>query len=409
MGDNMARSNDTLSNLGLHTRAIHAGEAPDPTTGASAPALHMSSTFMSDGPGGFSAHDAETEEGFIYARWGNPTVAMLEQKIAAIEGTESAICFASGMAAAAGLFLTFLSNGDHAIVSDVSYAGVAELARDTLPRFGVDVSFVDMSDAENVAQAMRPNTKLVHAESPVNPINRLADLAAIADIAHAGGALLSCDATFASPLGQDCAGLGVDLIMHSVTKYIGGHGDAVGGVLAGRKDLISTLRSEASIHHGGVMSPFNAWLIARGSSTLPLRMRAHTEIAQQVAEWLEGHPSVNKVLYPGLPSHPQYSLAQQQMSLTSGMIAFQVGSAAQGEATAQRMADELQIIHHAVSLGHHRSLIFWMGTDSLMETSFRLQGAQLESYKAYAGDGVFRMSVGLEDAADLIADLDRVL
>lgn len=405
----MTRPNDTLRDLGLRTRAIHAGEGPDPTTGSSSPALHMSSTFMADGPGGFSAHDADTDEAFIYARWGNPTVAMLEQKIAAMESTEDALCFASGMAAAAGLFLTFLSAGDHVIVSDVSYAGVAELARDTLPRFGVEVTLVDMSNPEHVGNAMRPNTRLIHSESPVNPINRLADLAAISQIAHQGGALLSCDATFASPLGQDCGGLGVDLIMHSVTKYIGGHGDAVGGVLAGRKDLIDQLRTEASIHHGGVMSPFNAWLIARGAATLPLRMRAHSDTATEVATWLESHPSVTRVLYPGLPSHPQHDLARRQMSLTSGMISFQVGNTTKGEATAQRMADELQIIHHAVSLGHHRSLIFWMGTDSLMETSFRLTGAQLESYRAYAGDGVFRMSVGLEDAADLIADLDRVL
>lgn len=257
-GVSMTLPNNKLAQVAQRTRAIHAGEDPDPTAGASSPALHMSSTFMAEGPGGFSAHDADTEEAFIYARWGKPTVAMLEQKIAALEGTQSAICFASGMAAAAGLFLTFLSAGDHAIVSDVSYAGVAELARDTLPRFCVSVSFVDMSEPENMARAMQPNTKLVHAESPVNPINRLADLAAIAEIAHQGGALLSVDATFASPLGQECAGMGVDLIMHSVTKYIGGHGDAVGGVLAGRKDLVDRLRAEASIHHGGVMSPFNA-------------------------------------------------------------------------------------------------------------------------------------------------------
>ncbi len=405
----MTMSNDKLQGIGLRTKAIHAGEEPDPTTGASAPALHMSSTFMSDGPGGFSAHDADTEDGFIYGRWGNPTVAMLETKIAAVEGTEAALCFASGMAAASGIFLTFLNAGDHAIVSDVSYAGVAELARDTLPRLGVEVSFVDMYDPANVVAAMRETTKLVHAETPVNPINRLTDLKAISKIAHDAGALLSCDATFASPLGQDCAGLGVDLIMHSVTKYIGGHGDAVGGVLAGRKDLIAQLKSEAAIHLGGVMSPFNAWLIARGMSTLPLRMRAHAEGAKVVAEWLEGHPSVKRVIYPGLPSHPQYELAQSQMTNTSGMIAFQVGDSARGNALAQRMADELQIIHLAVSLGHHRSLIYWMDTDSLMETSFRLEGAQLDSYRAYAGDGVFRMSVGLEDPEDLIADLDRVL
>ncbi len=394
---------------GLQTTAIHAGEGPDPTTGASAPALHMSSTFVVDEAAGFSAHDLGEDSGFLYARWGNPTVAMLEKKIAALEGTKACLCTASGMAAASAIFFTFLSAGDHAVVSDVSYAGVAELARDTLPRMGIEVSFVDLSDPDNLTAALRDNTRLVHCETPVNPICRLTDLAAVSQLAHDAGALVSCDATFASPLGQNCKELGVDLIMHSITKYIGGHGDAVGGAIAGNADLIGQIRAEASIHHGGVLSPFNAWLIARGAATLPLRMRAHQEGAIAVAKWLESQPSVTKVTYPGLPSHPQYALAQRQMSNTAGMISFQVGTAATGRELANKMAQELQVVHHAVSLGHHRSLIFWMETQSLMETSFRLQGAQLDSYRDYAGDGVFRLSVGLEDADDIIADLARVL
>lgn len=395
---------------GPMTTAIHAGEAPDTATGASAPALHMSSTFVTDQVAGFSAHDLEEDNSaYLYARWGNPTVDMLEKKIAAMEGVDACLCTASGMAAASAIFFTFLSAGDHAVISDVSYAGVAELARDTLPRWGIEVTLVDMSDLNAVAAAIRPNTKLVHTESPVNPIGRLTDLAAVARLAHDAGALVSCDATFASPIGQKTAALGVDLIMHSVTKYIGGHGDAVGGAVAGRAELIAQIRAEAAIHHGGIMSPFNAWMIARGAATLPLRMRAHAEGAQAVAEWLEAQSSVTRVIYPGLKSHPQHDLAQLQMDNYSGMISFQVGDAATGEALAQQMIEKLQTIHYAVSLGHHRSLIFWMGTDALMDTSFRLEGAQLESYRAYAGDGVFRMSVGLEDAEDLIADLSQVL
>ena len=395
---------------GVRTTAIHAGEAPDPATGASAPALHMSSTFVTDQVAGFSAHDLDADDSaFLYARWGNPTVAMLEQKIAALEGVEACLCTASGMAAASAIFFTFLSAGDHVVVSDVSYAGVAELARDTLPRWGIEVTLVDMSDLEAVAAAIRPNTKLVHTESPVNPIGRLTDLAAVAKLAHDAGALVSCDATFASPLGQNAAAMGVDLIMHSVTKYLGGHGDAVGGAVAGRGDLIAQIRAEAAIHHGGVMSPFNAWLIARGVATLPLRMKAHEASAMAVAEWLEAQPSVTRVIYPGLASHPQHDLAARQMDNFSGMLSFQVGDAATGEAVAQRMIERLETIHYAVSLGHHRSLVFWMGTEALMETSFRLEGGQLESYRAYAGDGVFRLSVGLEDPEDLIADLAKVL
>jgi methionine-gamma-lyase len=313
------------------------------------------------------------------------------------------------MAAATAIFLTFLSAGDHAVISDVSYAGVAELARDTLPRFGINISLVDMSDLAAVAAALRPNTKLVHTESPVNPIGRLTDLAAVSKLAHDAGALVSCDATFASPLGQKSAALGIDLIMHSVTKYVGGHGDAVGGAVAGRKALISQIRGESAIHHGGVMSPFNAWLVARGLSLLPMRMRAHQSGAQAISEWLEAQPQVTRVIYPGLTSHPQYDLAQNQMSNTSGMVSFQVGDATIGRKIAQQMIDRLEIVHYAVSLGHHRSLIFWMETQGLMDSSFRLSGTQLESYRSYAGDGVFRMSVGLEDPEDLIRDLSGAL
>lgn len=394
---------------GPMTTAIHAGETPDPATGASAPPIHMSSTFVSEDIAGFSAHDLTPDSPYTYARWANPTVAMLESKIAALQGAEECLCTASGMAAASAILFTFLQDGDHVVISDVSYAGVAELARDTLPRMGIAVSLVDLSNPENLARALRPNTRLVHSESPANPIGRLTDLAAISKIAHQAGVLHSTDATFASPLGQDAIGLGVDLVMHSTTKYIGGHGDAVGGAVAGRAELIRKLRFEAAIHHGGILSPFNAWLIARGAATLPLRLKAHQAGAQAVAEWLEDQPGVTKVIYPGLPSHPQYDLAQSQMSNTSGMISFQVGGVEAGERIARDMIEKLKIIHYAVSLGHHRSLIFWMETAGLMQSSFRLEGAQTQSYRAFAGDGIFRLSVGLEDAEDLIADLDQVL
>ncbi|MCE8007569.1 PLP-dependent aspartate aminotransferase family protein [Aestuariivita sp.] len=402
----MSRTN---RKTGPMTTAIHAGEAPDPTTGASAPAIHMSSTFVSDDISGFSAHDLTADSPYAYARWANPTVAMLEAKIAALQGAEDCLCTASGMAAATAIFFTFLNQGDHLIVSDVSYAGVAELARDTFPRMGVEVSVVDMSDPQNIANAIRPNTRLIHSESPANPIGRLTDLAAVSTLAREAGAIHSTDATFASPIGQDTVSLGVDLVMHSTTKYIGGHGDAVGGAVAGRADLVRKMRLEASIHHGGVLSPFNAWLIARGASTLPLRLKAHQAGALAVAEWLEAQPSVTRVIYPGLPSHPQYDLARRQMANPSGMISFQVGGVSDGERIARSMIENLNIIHYAVSLGHHRSLVFWMETQGLMDSSFRLDPAQTQSYRAFAGDGIFRLSVGLEDPEDLIADLSAVL
>lgn len=397
------------SNHGIMTRAIHAGEAPDQVTSASSPPLHMSSAYLSHDLAGFSAHDLTPDTPLTYTRWSNPTVAALEAKIASLQGTEDCICLASGMAAATCIFLSLLSAGDHVIVSDVSYAGVAELARDTLPRLGIEVSIVNMSDTEAVAAALRPNTKLIHSESPANPILRLSDLRAISDIAHSAGALHSTDATFATPIGMDTTALGVDLVMHSITKYICGHGDAMGGAVAGARDIIAKLRAEGAIHHGGVLSPFNAWLIARGLGTLPLRMKAHQENALALATWLSAHPIVTSVTYPGLSSHPQAELAGRQMHNTSGMVTFQVGNVEKGQEVARRMIEKLEIFHYAVSLGHQRSLIYWMETEGLMETSYRLSGSARESYRSYAGDGIFRVSVGLEESEDLIADLDRVL
>ena len=403
----MTSKDNTQIQGGLRTRAIHAGEAPDPVTGASAPNLVMSSTFVTEEPGGFSAHDLSDNPGFLYTRWGNPTVQQLERKLCALENAEGCLCFATGMAAASGLFFSVLSQGDHLIASDTNYAGVAELIRDTLPRMGIEVSVVDTSDVANVTAAIKENTRLVALESPANPIMRLCDIAAISDAVHeAGDIKVVVDSTFATPIATRPLDLGADYVFHSLTKYIGGHGDAAGGAVLGNAEAIGALRLEAGIHYGGVLSPFNAWLIMRGCATLPLRMRAHEEAAMEVAQFLEGHAKVTKVMYPGLASHPQHDLAKRQMDNFSAMLTFQV---ADGPAVAERMAKDLQVMHYAVSLGHHRSLVFWMGTDDLMKTSFRLDGPQLDSFRSYAGDGVFRVSIGLEDGVDLCADLDRVL
>lgn len=404
----MSRRRNEPIEGGLRTRAVHAGEYIDPVTGASAPNLVMSTTFASEEAGGFSAHDLDDNSGFLYSRWSNPTVSQLEHKLAALEEADACACFASGMAAASGLLFSLLSQGDHLIASDTNYAGVAELVRDSMPRMGIDVTMVDMSDPANVANALTDKTRVVLLESPANPIVRLCDIEAISKLAHAYSAdiKVAIDSTFATPIATRPLSLGADYVFHSLTKYIGGHGDALGGAVLGSSAAISALRLEASIHYGGVLSPFNAWLIMRGCATLPLRMRAHEEAALAVAQFLESHPKVTRVMYPGLPSHPQHELARRQMANYSAMLTFQVED---GPAVADRMAKELQIFHYAVSLGHHRSLIFWMDTEGLMDTSFRLTGAQLESYRAYAGDGIFRVSIGLEDGEDLCADLDRVL
>jgi methionine-gamma-lyase len=405
----MARNLD-ISLAGSQTLAIHAGEAPDPATGASSPNIVMSSTFVTEKPEGFSAYELDEDSPFVYTRWANPTVRQLEQKMAVLEGAEACSAFASGMAAASAILFAELSSGDHVVLSDVAYAGIAELSRDTLPRLGIGVTKVDTSDLAALAAAMRPETKLVFIDTPCNPLLKLTDIAAATEIAHDAGARLAVDSTFASPVGSKPLALGADYVMHSATKYIGGHGDAVGGLVCGKADLIRPLTSEAIVHYGGVMSPFNAWLIARGAATLPLRMKAHEETALAVARWLDSDPRVAQVNYPGLQSHPQHELARRQMTNFSGMMSFQLkGSEADGLAAAERMGTDLGVIHYAVSLGHHRSLICWMPTEAMIGNSFNLEGAQADAYRDWAGPGIFRFSVGLEDADDLIRDLDAVL
>ncbi len=391
---------------GVRTRAIHAGEGPDPVTKASAPNLVMSTTFViEDAEAKFSATAMTSETPFTYTRWLNPTVRQLEMKLASLENAEDCVAFASGMAAATTLLLNLLKTGDHLVLSDVAYAGVAEFARGALPKLGVEVTAADLSDPDDLRKALRPNTRLVHAETPANPILRLTDLEAVAKITHAAGAVLSVDSTFATPIALRPLDLGADYVLHSLTKYIGGHGDAIGGAVLGSAARLGSLRQD-TIRAGGILSPFNAWLIMRGMATLPLRMTAHAAGALQIARWLENHPLVNRVIYPGLESHPQHALAQRQMANMSGMVSFQ---AKEPRKLAQRFADQLKIMHYAVSLGHHRSLIFYIPTDEVNESSFRMTPEHLRRYRAWAGDGVFRVSVGLEDPEDLIADLSRAM
>ncbi len=391
---------------GPRTLAVHAGEQPDPATGASAPNIVMSTTFALDEPAGFSINDFDGERPYVYTRWGNPTVNQLEVKLAALEGAEDAIAFGSGMAATTTMLLALLESGDHLVISNVNYAGTAEFVRKTLPKYGIEVTPVDSSDIEAVRAAVRPGTKMVFVETPANPILRLTDLSQVAAIAHEAGALLAVDSTFATPVATQPIAFGADLVVHSLTKYIGGHGDALGGAVIGSEAVLQPIRDDALVHLGGVMSPFNAWLINRGAATLPIRMRAHEETALQVAAFLEDHPRVDGVLYPGLQSHPQHDLARLQMSNYSGMVSFRL---ANGGAMAERFAKELEIIHYAVSLGHQRSLIYWIDSAAMMDSVFHLSGDARAVYESFAGQGVFRFSVGLEDADDLIDDLERVL
>ena len=392
---------------GMRTTAIHAGEAIDPVSRASSPNLVMSSTFAPTEATGFSARNRQGYDGFVYARLSNPTVKQLEDKLAALEEAESCQCYASGMAASSALMLGRLSQGDHLVISDTNYVGTAELVRDTLPRFGIEVTPVDMSDLDMVERAITPRTRMLWVETPANPIMRLADIEALSLLARAKKVRdVAVDSTFASPIATRPLRLGADFVIHSLTKYIGGHGDAMGGAVLGRKADLDALNLEATVHFGGVLSPFNAWLILRGAATLPIRMRAHEETALAVAKYLEGHKGVKRVFYPGLASHPQHELARRQMANFSGMMTFQVND---GLAAAKRMVEKLEIVHYAVSLGHHRSLIYWIPTADLMRSTFRHEGELLKRYRDFAGDGVFRFSVGLEDAEDICTDLDQVL
>ncbi len=395
-----------LQKKGIHTQAIHAGESPDEMTGASAPNLVMSSTFVVDEEVSFSAHNISDRTPYVYTRWANPTTSQLEKKLAILEQAEACVAFSSGMAASSAAMFSHLGHGDHIVASNTNYPGTAELVRDTLPRIGVEISLVDTSSRENIESALRANTKMVWVETPSNPLLRITDIRAAAELAHRHGALLAVDSTFATPIATRPLTLGADLVVHSLTKYIGGHGDAMGGAAAGTQALVGKLRAEGVIHHGGVISPFNSWLILRGMATLPLRMRAHHDNAMQVARYLEAHPRVEQVFYPGLPSHPQHQVARSQMDNFSGMLSFRVANPRQ---IAKKMMRELEIIHYAVSLGHHRSLVYLLETKDLIASSYRLSGVELDRYTAAAGEGLFRLSVGLEDADDLCADLDAVL
>jgi methionine-gamma-lyase len=390
------------------TMAVHAGEAIDPATRASSPNLVMSVTFAPETLTGFSARDEKDYGGFVYGRVSSPTVKQLENKLAALEGGEMALAFASGVAAAHALICGRLSAGDHLVLPEANYVGIAELARDTLPRFGISVSYVDLGDLQAVADAIRPNTRMLWLETPANPTMKICDIAALAELAHRKGVRdVAVDSTYATPIATQPLRLGADFVIHSLTKYIGGHGDAMGGAVIGRKQDLDALNLEASVHFGGVMSPFNAWLILRGAGTLPIRMRAHQEAALAVAKFLEAHPAVTRVFYPGLPSHPQHEIAKRQMRNFSGMMTFQTSKP--GPEIAARMIKELEVIHYAVSLGHLRSLVCWIGTDDIQRSTFRHDAAALARYRDLAGDGVFRLSVGIENGDDLIADLARVL
>ena len=397
------------STLSAETLSLDAGLIVDPSTGAIAPNMSMSvNNVLMPGDGAFSADGIEdlAQLPYLYARWTNPTVRQLEQRLAALEGADDALASATGMASIAGMLFTLLKAGDHLVVTDVCYPGAVELTQRVLPDFGIEVTPVNMARLDEVEAAVRPNTRLIHCESPVNPILRVVDLQALATLAHRHGALISVDSTFATPVATRPLAHGIDLVLHSLTKFINGHGDVLGGAVIGRRELIARIRARAGVYLGATLSAQSAWLIMRGIDTLYPRVRLVSETAMDVARFLEAHGEVERVIYPGLETHPQHTLAKRQMDVFGGMIGFQTHNP---RAVAQRFAERLRVIHYAFSLGHQRSLVVLLDTEEIMASTFRLAGNQLADYRAHAGDGLFRLSIGLEAKADILADLDQAL
>ncbi len=373
------------------TRCIHAGQRPDPTTGAIMTPIFQTSTYVQDGPGG--------HKGFEYSRTQNPTREALQENLAALEGAKHGLCFASGCAATTALALC-LDQGDHVIASDDLYGGTFRLFDKVFRRFGVTFSFVDMTDPENVRKALTPKTKLVWVETPTNPMLKLADIAAIAAIAHTGGAAVAVDNTFATPWLQLPLALGADLVVHSTTKYLGGHSDVVGGAILTNSDDWQRRLAFVQNSAGGVPAPMDCFLLLRSTKTLHVRMARHVENAIAIAELLANHPKVEKVYYPGLPSHPQHALAQRQMKAPGAMITFVVKG---GLEAARRLLTTTQIFACAESLG---------GVESLIEHPAIMTHASVPAENRRAlgiDDGLIRVSVGIEDIEDLRQDLRRAL
>ena len=368
----------------IETLAVHAGHSVDAATGAVAPPIHMSTTFERNAEGGYP-------HGYVYGRSANPTRHALEQALAALEGGEDAAAFGSGLAACSAV-LQGLAPGDHVIAPTDIYHGMTNLLREVYQRWGLEVSFVDTTKLDEVKNALRPATKLVWVETPSNPLLKITDIAAVAEIAHGANAICACDNTWA-PIVQRPLDLGVDLVMHSTTKYLGGHSDVTGGTIIARRtsDFFARVR-EIQTTCGGVPSPFDCWLILRGMRSLPWRMRGHCENALAVATWLADHAGVESVHYPALESHAGHEIAARQMSAFSGMLSFEVRG---GREAAVGAAARTKIFVQATSLG---------GVESLIEHRASITGEDPRTPQ-----GLLRLSIGLEHSDDLIEDLAQAL
>lgn len=393
----MAKKENQYKDYDITTQAIHTGTDYDMETGAVRRPLHMANSFKL--PDDLSQVNYSSTDLMMYVRNGNPNQHWLEEKIAALHEADDAIVLASGVAALHALFWTLLESGDRVVYPNVSYMAVYRMFHELFNRkFKVETVMVDMTDLEAVKRAITPGTKLVHIETPDNPTNGITDIAAIAEIAHKNGAVLSADNTFASPFNQKPLELGADFVVEAVTKYINGHGDAQGGaIISNDLETMDRIRFEAQVNVGSVISPFNAWQIFRGSVTFPLRMERINKSAQRIAEWLEGRENVTFVSYPGLTSHPGHETAAKQMKNGyGGVISFGLNT---DDKTVEHFCAALKVVTFAVSLGHDESLIF-------PQPSY---DERINLYPEKFRKGFIRFSVGLEDPDDIIKDLEQAL
>ena len=376
--------------MGFSTDAIHAGQKPDPTTNAVIPPIHPTTTYYQEEIG--------KHKGYVYSRSGNPTRDALQKNIATLEKGKYALAFSSGLAAIHAMS-TLLKSGDHAIVSNDVYGGTYRLFERVLTDYGLSFTFVDTTKIENIERAIQPNTKLVHIETPTNPLLAITDIAEVANLCSSKNLILSVDNTFMSPYFQNPLELGADIVVHSATKYLGGHSDLIGGILVFNSDEFYERLKFIQNAIGAILSPFDCWLLLRSVKTLAVRMEKHNQNAMKIAEYLQSHPKVKRVFYPGLEAHPQHSIAKKQMRGFGGMVSFEV----EDFETAKNILYKFKIFTLAESLGGVESLVCHPATMTHASIPKEIRE------KNGLTDGLIRLSVGIEDVEDLLNDLEQAL
>lgn len=383
---------------GFQTKAIHGGTNPDNNKSVATP-IYQTSTFRFDTVEEGARLGQGIGPGYYYTRWGNPTGRVFEEKIALLEGAEDALATSSGMAAISTAVLSLVKRGDHVVAPRAIYQATYELFREILPDFGVEVTFLNAPTVEAYERALRQNTRLLYIETPNNPLLQITDIAAVCSLARAHGAMTIADNTFATPYNQNPISLGVDVVVHSATKYIGGHSDVTAGVILGSREVIQRIKHRFRIY-GSVLDPFASWLLIRGLKTLGVRMERHNANAQRLAEFLASHPAVERVYYPGLPSHPGHEIAKRQMRGFGGMLSFEVKG---GFEAGVRCVEALRVCTLAVSLGGVETLVTHPASTSSVGIP------REERIRAGITDGLIRVSVGIEEIEDLLRDFDQAL